>query len=335
MPDRIDWTAAYRELRTAVSQAGLLRPDPAAYVQIGLACCCLIIGALGLAALLPHTALSALACALVGGFALVQVALLGHDAAHRSVARRPGANRLLGYVCWSLVLGVGFAFWRREHNAHHGRPNDPAADPALQTGGLIALYDEAARTRPAWLRALGAQQVVLYTLALPFVLLALRVRGWGFTLRALGGRRRWIDAGLLALNALATLAPPLVLGAWWAGVLLGTQLVAGIYLGLVFAPHHKGMPVWAAGQRLSYVQRQVLTARNVRSHPLNDMLFGGLNYQIEHHLFPTMPRSRLRRARAIVRPFCLAHGLPYEDVPALVSYRRVYAELARLGSLAS
>jgi fatty acid desaturase len=175
---------------------------------------------------------------------------------------------------------------------------------------------------------------VLYSLALPFVLLALRVRGWRYTLCSLSGRPRWIEAGLLVLNLLLQLAPLLALGAWWAGLLLGTQLVAGVYLGLVFAPHHKGMPIWAAGQRLSYVQRQVLTARNVRSHPLNDMLFGGLNYQIEHHLFPTMPRSRLRQARAIVRPFCLAHGLPYEDVPALVSYRRVYAELARLGSVA-
>jgi fatty acid desaturase len=62
-----------------------------------------------------------------------------------------------------------------------------------------------------------------------------------------------------------------------------------------------------------------------------DFFYGGLNYQIEHHLFPTMPRSKLGQARAIVRPFCIAHGLAYEEVSVVTSYRRVYAELARLG----
>jgi fatty acid desaturase len=332
--ERVDWAAAYRELRIALGRAGLLRPDPGAYGRIGAGCACLLLGTLALAAVGPHTAALAVVCMLGLGFGLVQVALLGHDAGHRSVFARPGPNRWLGRLCWSLVLGVGFAAWRRDHNAHHGRPNDPAADPAIQAGGLLALHEAAARTRPGWSRYLGGAQAVAYVAALPLLLLALRVQGWRYALGRLRGRGQAVEVALLSLNAVAWLGPPLVLGGWWAVVLLGAHLIGGVYLGLVFAPHHKGMPVWASQQPLSYLERQVLTARNVEGGWLCDVLFGGLNYQIEHHLFPTMPRSRLRQARDIVRPFCGGHGLSYEEVSAATSYGRVIAELTRVGSLA-
>ena len=332
--DGVDWAAAYKELRAAVQRAGLLRPDPGAYVRIGAGCACLLLGTLALALVGPHTASTAVVCLLGLAVGLVQVALLGHDAGHRSVFARPALNRWLGWLCWSLVLGLGFAAWRRDHNAHHGRPNDPAADPAIQAGGLLALHEAAARTRPGWSRYLGGAQAVAYVAALPLLLLALRVQGWRYALGRPRGRGQAIEIALLGLNAVAWLVLPLVLGGWWAVVLLGAQVLGGVYLGLVFAPHHKGMPVWAAQLPLSYLERQVLTARNVQGGWLCDVLFGGLNYQIEHHLFPTMPRSRLRQARRIVRPFCLGHGLAYEEVDALTSYRRVLGELARVGRLA-
>src|SRR4029077_20586599 len=89
---------------------------------------------------------------------------------------------------------------------------------------------------------------------------------------------------------------------WWGVALfLLSQVLASLYLAAIIAPNHKGMPVWAHGARLSFLERQVLSSRNITSHPVWDFLFGGLNYQIEHHLFPTMPRVNFRRARAIVR----------------------------------
>ena len=82
------------------------------------------------------------------------------------------------------------------------------------------------------------------------------------------------------------------------------QVLAGLYLALAIAPNHKGMPTWTAGQPATFLERQVLSSRNIVPHPVTDFVFGGLNYQIEHHLFPTMPRVHLRRARAIVEPYC-------------------------------
>src|SRR5262249_13634203 len=82
------------------------------------------------------------------------------------------------------------------------------------------------------------------------------------------------------------------------------QALVGFYLGASFPPNHKGMPILGADDKSSFLHRQVLTSRNIRGGRLVDLALGGLNYQIEHHLFPSMPRPHLRLAQPIVRQFC-------------------------------
>jgi fatty acid desaturase len=62
---------------------------------------------------------------------------------------------------------------------------------------------------------------------------------------------------------------------------------------------------------------------------LVDYLFGGLNYQIEHHLFPGMPRPNLRRARSMTIRYCEQAGIPYHEVSPLQSYAEVLRHLRR------
>jgi fatty acid desaturase len=123
------------------------------------------------------------------------------------------------------------------------------------------------------------------------------------------------------------LLPPAVAIAFF-GVHLA---VFGLYMGSSFAPNHKGMPIIEEGSRVNFVQRQILTARNVRANRFIDWLMGGLNYQIEHHLFPSMPRPNLAAAQIIVRRFCANHGLAYTEVGYFKSYRIVVGYLNRVG----
>ena len=129
--------------------------------------------------------------------------------------------------------------------------------------------------------------------------------------------------------------PGLVLGWEWLVMFIVGQVLAGLYLALAIAPNHKGMPTWTAGQRLPFLERQVLSSRNIVPHPVTDFVLGGLNYQIEHHLFPTMPRVHFRRARAIVKPYCGKCDLPYQEMGAFASYRLVIAELRRVSRMAA
>ncbi|PPB45458.1 acyl-CoA desaturase, partial [Arthrobacter agilis] len=75
----------------------------------------------------------------------------------------------------------------------------------------------------------------------------------------------------------------------------------------------------------------VLTSRNIRGGSFVNNAFGGLNFQIEHHLFPDMPRPHLRRAAVIVREHCERLRVPYTEVGVAASYGAVISYLNRVG----
>jgi fatty acid desaturase len=326
----------YVELRQAVVGAGLLDRAHGYYALRGGGCFAVLGGAIALClAAAPNPAWLVVAAPLLA-FAVVQVALIGHDAGHQAVFRAARANWALGLLCWSLVAGVGFWYWNDRHNRHHGHTNDAGEDPDLQGEGLLAVaytaQDGASRT--GWRRLAVRYQTLLIPVVVALFAFAFRVEGALFAWRRLRGPRRAVELGLLAANAALWLAAFAALGWWGLALFLASQVVASVYLAAIIAPNHKGMPVWARGARLTFLERQVLSSRNVAPGPLWDFLFGGLNYQVEHHLFPTMPRVNFGRARAIVRPFCEGLGLEYCEVGALTSYRMVYAALSGLRSSA-
>ena len=100
------------------------------------------------------------------------------------------------------------------------------------------------------------------------------------------------------------------------------QAVFSLYIGCSFAPNHKGMPLIDRDSEMGFARRQVITARNLSGGWFTEFVFGGLNYQIEHHLFPTMPRPNLARAQSIVRAFCADNHLRYCEARPMASYRQ-------------
>ena len=127
----------------------------------------------------------------------------------------------------------------------------------------------------------------------------------------------------------------LSLGWVWLVTVALSQIFAGLYLACVVAPNHIGMPVWPASAMLPFVEQQLLSSRNVSPSPVNDFFFGGLNYQIEHHLFPSMPRRNFRAARTLVRPFCAQHHLAYTELGVVAVFRLLVRELPRVGHIES
>ena len=148
------------------------------------------------------------------------------------------------------------------------------------------------------------------------------------------GRANAIE-GLLLLTHVATYLEALLL------MLSPLQAVAsivvhqglfGLYLGCSFAPNHKGMPTLTQADQLDFLRRQVLTSRNVRGSRVVDFVLGGLNYQIEHHLFPNMPRPNLHRAQPLIRAFCQQHGLDYTEASLFGSYAEAVRHLHAVGA---
>jgi fatty acid desaturase len=108
----------------------------------------------------------------------------------------------------------------------------------------------------------------------------------------------------------------------------------GLYLGSSFAPNHKGMPILDASDRSGFLRRQLLTSRNVHGGFLTDAALGGLNYQIEHHLFPSMPRPNLRHSQPLIREYCLQRDLPYCQSSLAGSYLQALRHLKNVSKTA-
>jgi fatty acid desaturase len=317
----------YAELSARVRAAGLLRRRHAYYV---------LKFALTLAAFAAGWTVFAvigaswwqLVTAAVLGVLSTQVAFLGHDAGHKQVARTQRVSYGLGLLLGNLGVGLSFGWWLDKHNRHHAHPNHAELDPDVEPAGPLIFLPGQGAGRRGLLGWATRHQAALFFPILMLEGLNLHVA----SIQALrdgtvAARRR--EGALLAVHLVAfTAAPFLVLTPWQALAFLAVhQAVFGFYMGCAFAPNHKGMPPLTAAEEKDYLRRQVLTSRNVRGGRFVDLLLGGLNYQVEHHLFPSMPRPNLRRAQRLVAGFCAEQGVRYVETGLIDSYRQVLRHL--------
>ena len=264
-----------------------------------------------------------------------QMGFLAHDAGHKQVFGTHRANYVLGLLCGNLSIGLSYAWWTGKHNRHHAHPNTEDADPDIMIA-VLAFSGGRARASRGLQRLVFRYQAYLL---IPMLLLegvslhASSIRE--ITMRAC--RNRGWEAALLGVHAAAYLgAVFIVLSPVKAVAFIAVQQgLFGFYLGCSFAPNHKGMPVLAANDKTDFLRRQVLTSRNVRGGWFTDFALGGLNYQIEHHLFPSMPRPSLSRSQALVAAFCAERGVPYCEATLLGSYAQALRHLSATGKLAS
>jgi len=313
------YVEAYAELKGLLAQQGVFDRQPRYYTWKTLQ----TLSGFGLALVLLLTAplfwlqlLNAawLACV------FTQMAFLGHDAAHRQIFQAPWKTTLFCQLC-TLLTGISYSWWTEKHNRHHRHPNDLERDPDVQLRCLT--FAEAPRqTAPRLRRVIVKHQAWWFVPMLLLQGFAIRIHSIAF-LCADRGRAPVVEPLCLAVHVGLYVGGVFALLGLWPGVafMLVHQMLFGLYMGSVFAPNHKGMLMPQGGRPLDRLRQQVLTARNVRSHPVTDFWFGGLNYQIEHHLFPFMARNQLKAAQATVRAFCQARAIPYHETSIVQAYR--------------
>jgi fatty acid desaturase len=321
----------YAIVKRRVRDAGLLEKQPWFYARSIAAKMSVLAACLVVFALFRNPwvqAANAVVLAIVSG----QLGFQLHDSGHRQMFAKGWRNALVGLVTGNLLLGMSYGWWVDKHNRHHANPNHVDLDPDINMVA-ISYSPEQSLERRGLLRAVARRQAYLF---FPLLLLL----GWSMHVSSLGfllqqrSRHRWTELALLAAHvALYVGLAIFFLGPWSALLVIAIhQCGGGFYMALVFAPNHKGMPQVDDSGDLDFLRKQVLTSRNVRSHPLTDMWYGALNYQIEHHLFPTMPRNRVREAHLIVREFCAEQSIPYHEVSMLQSYRELLGFLHEVGA---
>jgi fatty acid desaturase len=261
-----------------------------------------------------------------------QIGLLGHGAGHRQIFRKTWKNDLVGLLAGNLFIGMSHGWWMDKHNRHHSPPNQQGLGPDISVP-ILSLDGEDLFKKEKLQQLVIKHQAIFFFPVLSLLALSLQAS----SIRFLMLKKEQYHTIEVALMLLHFGAYPgvlfLFLGAWQAGVfILVHQLLSGLYLGSIFAPNHKGMPLLDKESNLGFLYRQVVTARNVKAHPVTDFWYGGRNYQIEHHLFPSLPRNHLREAQHLIKTFCQEHAIPYYETSMLRSYREILQHVHQVGT---
>lgn len=311
-----------------IAEAGLRATQPRFYIFMAVFNTVAVAGIVALAIWSPHPSVLILSAVLFG-FMLTQHGMLGHDVAHRQVFRKGRSVTFSGWLLGNVLMGNSYSWWTRKHNIHHANPNHISEDPDASYP-MLAIFGEQKAQKSWYVMPIIAVQAYIYPLLVMFIFITMRSASIS-TLFAQGTPMR-IRQGLGMIAHWTLIALLLTqLGGWPEALafFIVSQLAFSLYMGSVFAPNHKGMKMMAEDEELDFIRTQVLTARNVRGNWFVDYWYGGLNYQIEHHLFPTMPRNRLKDAKPIVEKFCVDHGISYHETSVGGSYKEIFQHLRR------
>ena len=324
-------TQSYSDLLKSVRAAGLLERRQGFYITVFATLAVLMAAAWFGFALIGQSWFQLLIAAALG-IICTQLSFLAHEAGHRQIFASRRANDWSARLLATSVAGVSYSWWEQKHGAHHNHPNVISKDPDIAPGAIV-FHTEAAAERQGRLAMLTRKQGWLFFPLLFLVGLGLQIDSVRFIFRRAKVTHRWVELPILLtrLSVLPVLAFSfLPLGMAFA--FIGVQLaVFGFYMGASFAPNHKGMPVLPADSRVDFLSRQVLTSRNISGGRFMDILLGGLNRQVEHHLFPDMARPQLHKATALVRQHCDKHGIPLTETTLAASFGIIVRYLNEVG----
>lgn len=328
-------TSTYTELAKKIREAGLLARTPVYYTVLLVVLGVALAGCIAGFILLGDSWFQLLIAGALG-IVLTQFSFVAHEAAHRQVYTSGPRNDFLGRVLANGVAGISYTWWMNKHSRHHANPNKVGKDPDIDMDAIVFTEESARKYDNSWLRHLHRRQGWLFFPLLTLEGLNLHVTSIRTAIKMpKTGRKNYRTSELWTIGLRLSIYVAIIV--WFlplglAAAFLGVQLaVYGVYMGASFAPNHKGMEIIGRETTLDFFRRQVVTSRNIRGGKIMDAFMGGLNLQIEHHLFPSMPRPHLARARKLVRQHSIDNNVPYTETGLIQSYAIVIRYLNRVG----
>lgn len=280
-----------------------------------------------------------------------QCGWLAHDFLHHQVFKYRPLNNAFGILVGNIFQGFSVSWWKSKHNHHHAVTNITNApgggDPDIATTPILfwsekLIEQDQLEDLPRWMLR---NQAILYWPVLCMARTSWLLQSLFFQLQP---RNSKVTSGLLYTAELMGLALhhglyyslviQIALSSIWSAILfhLVCQAAGGLFLGVVFTVGHNAMDVLTEEEmrEVDFVRLQVRTTRNVNPHWFTNWFCGGLNYQIEHHIFPSIPRHNLPTAARLFRQFCLKHSLPYSSESLIAGNKSVCAILESISKFA-
>lgn len=334
-PEQKAFEEAYRTLRAKMVTMGLFNASIPYYIGKVATNLAILSLSVFLAWVSDNFWVNFLAAVVLGLF-WQQCGWLAHDFLHHQVFKTRFYGDVAGLIIGDLFQGFSVGWWKTKHNSHHAVPNLHAStpeacdgDPDIDTMPILAWtlkMAEAARDSSTG-RTLIKWQAFFYFPVLLFARLAWAHQSWVFVWDGYGqhsvrgalmDRRnnpyRMAERVLLLIHYLCLLKIMSFMPFWNAVMyFIVAQTSCGLMLALVFGLGHNGMAVYPADQRPDFWKLQVTTTRNVTDNWFVAFFCGGLHYQVDHHLFPSMPRHHLAQAHQMVAAFCKEHNVTYHE----------------------
>lgn len=322
----------YIELKRELEKRNLLKYTPSYYFLNFLVNILLLAFFFGIILYFNRwyvTLLMALPVAIV----VMQFGYLGHDAGHMAISKSKKINDFLGHFSISFLLGGSFSYWKFKHNRHHAYPNHEDSDPDINNDPF-SFSERKAKQKKGLSKLITRYQSFLLPPVFLLMLFMMRLDSIKYVLK--NRRGILIDVLLMLGNIAFFLAFVAYFIGFWKAIMLYliVSAILGLHFGFSFIPNHIGMPVLTGAENLSYLEEQVITSRDIKSGKFLDIVFGGLNYQIEHHLFPNISRKNLSRIKSIVKDFCRKKGIMYNDDTLAKAWRDIFVYLNDIGKCA-
>eukprot|EP00640_Fibrocapsa_japonica_P001772 CAMPEP_0113936246 /NCGR_PEP_ID=MMETSP1339-20121228/3192_1 /TAXON_ID=94617 /ORGANISM="Fibrocapsa japonica" /LENGTH=462 /DNA_ID=CAMNT_0000938653 /DNA_START=79 /DNA_END=1467 /DNA_ORIENTATION=- /assembly_acc=CAM_ASM_000762 len=340
--DQKNFEKAYRTLRTKLVAMGMYNASIGYYIYKCLSNLAILMASVACVVYSGSWAVN-----MFGAFLLAlfwqQCGWLAHDFLHHQVFENRAYGDMMGIVVGNVAQGFSVAWWKNKHNAHHAVPNlhesspdSHDGDPDIDTMPLLAWslkMAERVRNDP-WGRFFIRHQAFLYFPILLVARLSWLNQSFFYAFENIASLNPWktkevalsksrLDypvlekAGLVVhyLYVIAMCAQMPFLRALTFFVV--SQTMSGLLLALVFGLGHNGMSVYDAAERPDFWKLQVTTTRNVTSNWFTDWFCGGLQYQVDHHLFPMIPRHNLKKVHGLVESFCKEQNVKYHEANML------------------
>lgn len=261
-----------------------------------------------------------------------------HDYGHLSVFKNRAMNRYFHLLFIGFVKGASGAWWNHVHNQHHAKPNVIDKDPDIRIDPFFVLGD-VQPIQTAKKNAKNKNFVLPYNYQEKYFLLVapllLPLFFYVITVRHAFKNRLYLDLTVIAIMYavfLSMIIPPL----GFIGSLAYLALVRcadSTWFTWVTQLNHISMDVHEEKEEDTWLSLQLKATCNIEKSFFNDWFTGHLNFQIEHHLFPTMPRHNYYKIQPMVQSLCKKHGVNYEIKPLGKAFMDILFSLKKSGKL--
>ncbi|KAJ1831389.1 hypothetical protein LPJ63_004317 [Coemansia sp. RSA 2711] len=316
----------YRQLHARLQAEGMFACDYSDYARDAARYAGLFAAALALILCGPASAWTYVAAGLCTALLWQQLSFFAHDLGHNELTGRREIDLVLGICVADVLGGLSVGWWKKNHNTHHIVTNDVDNDPDIQHLPFFAVSTRFFESRfstyygrvmqfDAAARLFVSLQDKLYYVVMCFARFNLYAQSWIYLLRSDFAPYRALEAACICVflawfGCLLSCIPTWPLRVLYVLVANGASAILHIQITLSHFAMSTESP---APEHECFCARQVRTTMDVICPRWFDWFHGGLQFQIEHHLFPRLPRHKLQRVQPLVKDLCRRHGMEFKE----------------------